>query len=74
MKITVKVSTKAKSNSVEKISDRQYKVKTTTPAVNNKANLAVIKLLADYFNIKKSAISIISGITYVNKVFKIDIN
>ncbi len=38
-----------------------YKVKVNAPAIEGKANKAVIKSLADYFKIKPKQISIIKG-------------
>ncbi|MFA5925924.1 MAG: DUF167 domain-containing protein [Parcubacteria group bacterium] len=61
MRIYAKVTPRAGKNEVLKISDGEYKVKVTAVPEKGKANEAVIKLLADYFDVPKSLISIIGG-------------
>lgn len=41
------------------------------PAIEGKANRAVVELLADYFGVPKSKVQMISGITSRHKRFKI---
>ena len=41
------------------------------PAVDGKANRAVVELLADYFGVSKTNVQIISGMTSRHKRFKI---
>lgn len=60
MIIKVKVFPRAKSNQI-KAENGLYKIYTTAPAVDNKANAAVIEMLADFFKVKKSAVSIRQG-------------
>lgn len=71
MLINVKVSPKARANSVEKITQNSFRVKTSAPAEKNQANIAVIKLLAAYFQIKKSQIHLLAGKTSREKVFEV---
>lgn len=71
-KITVTVSTKAKRNAVEKLSENQYKVLTTQAPEKGKANAKIIELLAKHLEIKKSQLTLLSGQTSKNKIFKID--
>lgn len=73
MKIELKVITKAKKESVEKISENSYKVKVTTPPEKGKANKRVIELLSEELNIKKRNIRIVSGETSGNKIAEITI-
>jgi uncharacterized protein (TIGR00251 family) len=42
------------------------------PAVDGKANQAVIKLLADYYKVSKSRVKLVSGLTSKQKRFSID--
>jgi uncharacterized protein (TIGR00251 family) len=42
------------------------------PAVDGKANQAVVKLLADYFEVSKSRVKIVSGVTSRRKRFLIE--
>jgi hypothetical protein len=68
--IEIKIIPNARKNSVEKEENR-YKVHVMAPAVDGKANKALIELLAEFFNVKKSSIEILRGETSRNKVVKI---
>lgn len=72
MILDVFVKTNSKRNSIE-FKDNIYTVCTSTPARENKANLAVISLLSDYLNIPKSKITIIKGLKSRKKKFKINV-
>lgn len=48
-----------------------YKVYLTAPAVEGKANKALVEYLADYFGVKKSQIEIIKGLKSRNKTVNI---
>jgi len=61
MRIYAKVFPRAPKNEVLKISDEEYKVRVTAVPEKGKANVAVIKLLADYFGVPKSLINIVGG-------------
>jgi len=54
-----------------KISKGEYKAKLTAPPVNGQANKALIKLLADYFGVSKSSITIVGGKTAKTKIVDI---
>jgi uncharacterized protein (TIGR00251 family) len=69
-KIKIKIIPKAKQNKVIK-DNNQLKVYTIAPAIKNRANKAVIKLLAKFFNAKKSGIKIIKGKKAREKVVEI---
>lgn len=71
MKISVRVKTNAKKEMVEKINDRDYKVSVSTQPIEGKANIKVIELLAGYFDIPKSTISLVQGTKSKNKIFEI---
>lgn len=73
MIINVKVNPKSKRNLVEKEKDDLFRVYVTTAPENGNANKAMIELLADYFSVAKSRISIISGEKFRLKVVRIDI-
>jgi len=68
--IRVKVITKAVKNSVTKFADG-FKAHLTAPPVNGKANKALVKLLAEYFNLKKSQVTIVSGKKSKDKLVKL---
>ena len=61
MTLSVKVTPKAKLNSVKKISDTEYHIKTAAVADKDKANQSVIKLLSKKLKLPKSKIVIIKG-------------
>lgn len=61
MKIIVKTKPGSKENRVEKVDEYNYVVCVKAPATGGKANAAIIKLLADYFNINQMFIEILSG-------------
>lgn len=68
--IRVKVITKAGKNSVTKFADG-FKAHLTAPPVDGKANKALVKLLAEYFNLKKSQVTIVSGKKSKDKLVKL---
>lgn len=71
MKISVRVTTRAKQNSVEQQPDGSYKIRVTAAPTDGKANEAVIKLLAKFFKCAQSEIKLISGASSRNKIFQI---
>lgn len=72
LSINVNVKTRSKSEGVEKTSPSQYTVRVNTLPVKGKANKRVIELLANYFDISKSSITLIRGAKSKIKVFKIE--
>ncbi len=71
MRIYIKVTPKSSRNKIEKVSTGEYKVWVTVAPEKNKANRAVIELLAKYFQVSKSQISIIAGKTTAKKLVEI---
>ncbi|MCA9398737.1 MAG: YggU family protein [Candidatus Omnitrophica bacterium] len=70
MKIDIKVFPGAKKNMVRREHGR-YKVYLTAPAVDGKANKALIGFLADYFKVRRSEINIIKGLKSREKTINI---
>lgn len=68
--INIRVIPNAKKNEVIQEAGG-LKVKITAPPVEGKANKALIEVLAEYFNVKKSAVKIIKGAKSKNKVIMI---
>jgi uncharacterized protein len=56
----IKVIPNARKSSVE-LEDGRLKVKVSAPAVDGKANEAVIKALADHFKVRTSQVKIVKG-------------
>lgn len=71
MRIAVRVKPNAKENCVNKLSDISYQVSVTQTPEKGKANTAVVKLLADYFDTSQSLVSLVSGATARDKLFDI---
>lgn len=73
-RITVRVLPRSSKNEIiGELSDGTLKIKTTLPPVDGAANTAVVILLAKYFGVKKSAISIVHGHTSKTKIVEISI-
>jgi len=71
MRIYVKVSPRSSKNEVTKISEGEYKVKLTAAPVDGEANLMLVKVLAEYFDVSKSEVTIIGGRTAKTKIIDI---
>jgi len=69
--VTVKPSSK-KGPQVQPGLDGALLIYVREPAIDGKANQAVVKLLADYYGVSKSRVKIISGLTSKQKRFLID--
>lgn len=61
MYIKIKVVPRAKKSEIIKLDKDYLKIKVLSPPIKNKANKEMIRLLADYYNVNKSAIKIIKG-------------
>ncbi len=84
MKILVKAKPKAREEKVELVSQETlnfdgkkgeiavFKVAVKEAPVGGKANEAIIKSLAQYFNVAPSQVQLISGQTSRQKIFEID--
>ena len=68
--INIRVIPNAKRNNVSE-EQGKLKVHVSAPAVDGKANKALIKVLAEYFKIKKNDIQIIKGLKSREKIVKI---
>lgn len=70
MKLQVKVIPKARNNFIKKEGEI-FKIHLTAPALDGKANKALIKFLAEYFHIKLAQIEIIKGLQSRHKIVNI---
>lgn len=70
MRISIKVKPKSRERKIEK-TDNGYIVYIKEQPIENRANIASIKLLSKYFNIPKSKINILAGIKSKNKIIEI---
>lgn len=71
MKIFVKVKPRSKKESVEMIDDKHFVVAVKEPPIEGRANLAVIRALAEYFRIAAWRVEIVAGHTANQKTIEI---
>jgi uncharacterized protein len=70
MLISIRVIPKAKQNRVLREEDR-LKVYLTAPAIEGRANEALIKALANYLQVRKSEVRIVRGEKSRDKIIEI---
>jgi len=61
--LKIRLSPRAKHDGIQRVHDGQLKVSVRAPAVDHKANLALIELLSNKLGIPASKLEIISGAT-----------
>ncbi|MBD3414348.1 MAG: YggU family protein [Candidatus Aminicenantes bacterium] len=61
MRISVKVSPRSQETGINRIGDRDFKVKVKAPPEKGKANKEVIEVVARYFKVPKSQVRIVRG-------------
>ena len=71
MRIFVKAKPGAKAEEIKKIDDTNFVVSVKEPPVQGRANAAIIKVLAAYFNIAPSRVRIVFGHTSREKSIEI---
>ncbi|MHA1229633.1 MAG: DUF167 domain-containing protein [Candidatus Helarchaeota archaeon] len=69
--IKVHVIPGSKETKIVQISHDYFEIKLKAPPIKGKANKELIKVLSEFFNIKKSAINIIKGELSQNKIIRI---
>ncbi len=71
MKIFVKAKPNAKEELIKKIDGINFIVAVKEPPRKGKANAAIVRVLAEYFNVAPSAILLVSGFSSKQKVFEV---
>ena len=71
MRIFVKAKSKAKEARVEKIDETHFVVFVKEPPIEGRANSAVIRALADYFQLARPRVKIVSGHTARQKIIEV---
>lgn len=71
MKIFIKAKPSAKEEKIEKIDEINFIVEVKEPPQKGKANKAIAKVLALYFNVVPSRVNLISGFSSRQKVFEV---
>jgi uncharacterized protein len=72
MKLSIKVLPRSSKNEIVEMPDKSLKIKLTAAPVDGEANKKLIALLAEHFDVAKSKIKIVSGLTSKNKIVEID--
>ena len=77
MKLAIKVTPNSmqdlvKEGGVNAYGNRVLKIKTGASAQDGKANEAVIKIVSEYFKVKRGAVKIISGETARLKIVEVE--
>lgn len=72
MKVTIRVKPSSKRGSfIQPSLTGELMVYVKEPALDGKANKAIVKLLADYYEVPKAQVTIISGLTSRIKIIQI---
>ena len=71
MRIIVKIKPNSKKEKIEKIDGTNFRVSVKEPPVDGKANSALVKTLAKYFNTPSSNVRIASGHASKQKIIEI---
>lgn len=72
--LEIKVQTRCGENSVEQLETGRFKVRVKASPVKGEANKAVIKVIADFFNIPRSSVKILRGHKTSRKLILIEKN
>ncbi|OGP91211.1 MAG: hypothetical protein A2156_02825 [Deltaproteobacteria bacterium RBG_16_48_10] len=72
MKISIRVKPNSKVSHVEEIGPHHLLVKVKCPPRENRANREVVETLAEYFQVPRSRISILSGSKSRQKIVEIE--
>ena len=72
MEIKVKARPSAKKAEVHKLKPGVFRVKIDAPAKENKANIRLLEIMADHFNVSLSCVRFVAGLRSKTKVLEID--
>lgn len=70
-RVTVQVTARAATNSVEALADGSVRVRVTAPPADGAANQAVIRVLANALDVAPTRLRILSGATARRKVVEV---
>ncbi|MDE1868800.1 MAG: DUF167 domain-containing protein [Candidatus Micrarchaeota archaeon] len=71
MRISLRVIPNSKSEGLQKLGARSYRIKVREKAFEGRANAAVVELLSHHFKVKRSEVSIIKGLAARDKIIEI---
>ena len=66
--LSVRVQPRARKQQIQKIGDKEYKVRVISPPSEGKANKEVIELLASHFHLPPSRLKITKGLKSRRKI------
>ncbi len=72
MRISIAVTANSKAPAVVKVDDENYKVRVNAPALEGRANVRLIEILADHFGVPKSRIKILRGLSSRKKTVDVE--
>lgn len=71
MRIFIKAKPGAREEKVEKVDEVNFVVSVKEPPIKGRANMAIIKALAEYFKVAVGRVKIVSGWTSKQKTIEI---
>lgn len=71
MKISVKAKPGAKEEKIEAVGENSFEVSVKEPPIQGRANIAIGKVLANYFKVANSQVRLVSGFSSKQKIFEI---
>ena len=71
MRITIKTKPNSKKEMIEKIGERNFLIAVKEHPFDGKANNAIVKSIAKYFNVSSAKVRIISGHKSKQKIIEI---
>ncbi len=69
--LSVRIQPRASKNEITRMDDGRLKIRLTAPPVDGAANEALVKFLADAFDVGRSQVEIVSGHTGREKIIKV---
>ncbi len=71
MKIFVKAKPNSKNEGVEQVEENHFIISVKEPPIKGLANAAIIKKIAEHFNVGPSRVRLVSGFSSKEKTFEI---
>jgi uncharacterized protein len=72
MMISIKTIPNSKKVEITKLDEKNYRIKLDAPPKEGRANLRLVEILSEYFNVPKSMVHIVRGEKSKEKIIKID--
>jgi uncharacterized protein (TIGR00251 family) len=69
---SIRIQPRASKNEIVLMEGGGFKIRLTAPPVDNAANEALIRFLADTFSVPRSQIEIVSGLASKNKIVRME--